>query len=218
MTFKETGRLTSDKKGNWSQSLGIVRAVHYDEDYAQLRDHQVIPPRTTKFFTAWLASDAYNNRPSHYRFLQRVQIGEAKDTLLMAEFRLSDKGSEWQGTAKTPVPKVVTAVDSAAVLPHWGLDTTPDRPAMFSGGEEALKKFLTLKAKDYPNVTPGEIVLTGIVTWDGRMIEVRSKGATDNLYRHVYAERFVREMPPWQPAMYRGDPIYSRVELTVVFK
>lgn len=109
-----------DDEGDWRQMPSTLTTIHYDEEYAWFHDKNYICPRTTKFLTVWLMPTFYHHSPGRCRFLQDVRIGEKKDTLLMTEFRLSDKGREWKDITKTTVPPTVLAIDSAAVLAALG--------------------------------------------------------------------------------------------------
>lgn len=126
IVYGEWRLVYEDDEGDWRQMPSTLTTIHYDEEYAWFHDKNYVWSRTTKFLTVWLMPTVYHHLPRCCRFLQNVRIGEEKDTLLMTEFCLSDKEREWKDITKTAVPPTVLAIDSAAVLPHWGLDTTPD--------------------------------------------------------------------------------------------
>ena len=92
----------------------------------------------------------------------------------------------------------------------------------FTGGEKALKKFLSNTVK-YPiiaqeNGIQGQVVVQFVVAKDGKIeeVEVLRSGGDPSLDKE--AVRVVKAMPRWEPGKRRGKPIRVKYTVPVNFR
>ncbi len=99
----------------------------------------------------------------------------------------------------------------------------PERMPVFPGGEEALKKYFKDNLK-YPIGTRGKknevrVVVQFIINEKGKVIAphiVNNLPKQKKLYEE--AERVIRNMPDWKPALDKGKSVATTLELPIHFK
>ena len=105
--------------------------------------------------------------------------------------------------------------------PNYYICETPDVPAKFPNGDGACFIWLNEHIK-YPSICQeqgiqGCIIVNFVIEKDGSVTEVKAINPIDpNLAKE--AERVVKMMPKWIPAMYDGEPVRSRFVLPIMFR
>lgn len=97
----------------------------------------------------------------------------------------------------------------------------PDVEAEFSGGTEALMKYikdhLKYPAEEREMGIQGRVYVEFIVEKNGEVTTVKIlRGVSKNL--DLEAKRLVSTMPNWKPAESRGYPVRSKARLPITFK
>lgn len=207
VTYGERYFLTfQDERGAWRRlpSGGIFNDLGY-----------ALKNNGDATFTASLYPEVNRNKPGRYRYFHEITL-DGRDVLMMAEFRLSGKESEWKDAAPTAIPGEVTAdaPDSRPYVEEPVYDAVEVMPR-FPGGEDALRALINRRPPEDIFVE-GRVIVSFIVDTDGRVSDVKIVRPLDKRLDDE-ALRVIREMPRWIPGMHEGRPVRVRYTLPVKF-
>lgn len=175
-------------------------------------------------FTASLYPEVHPNPPGEYRFFYRVDVGNVRDLLMMATFRLTDKEAEWRQAAKTPVPaKVLDGLSEEAyrqreerILDTKVFNVVEKMPAFPEGDVEGCLAFIAARIpKDVP--VEGRVIVQFVVEKDGTLSNLRVIRTPDERLADE-AIRIIRAMPRWIPGRQKGRTVRVKYTLPVTFR
>lgn len=107
------------------------------------------------------------------------------------------------------------------ILENYSINETIERYAQFPGGEEECMKWLR-KHISYPAICKkqgiqGRVIVTFVVDIDGSISDIKILRSPHPLLSEE-AERAIKMMPQWKPAMVDGKPVRSRFNLPIRFE
>ena len=175
-------------------------------------------------FTANLYPDVHPNPPGEYRFFYQVNIGNVRDVLMTASFRLTDDEARWRHAAKTPVPEKVSGGLSEKayrereerILEKKIFDVVEEMPVFAEGGIPGCLDFITAHLPKN-NSREGRVVVQFVVERDGTLSDIRVLRAADKQLADE-AVRIIRAMPPWIPGKQKGRTVRVKYTLPVTFR
>lgn len=188
-----------------------------------------ISPMNFRRITARLHPLVNHNRTGRYRLLYNVSIGQAKDIMMMTEFRLTSDSTELAGVTKTRIPAVVSGMDGP-VNPEdtvSGYDYEASRiyekadvMPSFPGGMDAMEEYIRSNlhvpdSSDYA-VADGSVLVAFVVCEDGSLTDLKVlSGINPELDNE--ALRCVGNMPQWIPGMTDGRAVKVRFGIPLRF-
>lgn len=122
--------------------------------------------------------------------------------------------------SKASIDDMKEVPEMTSKMKSWNKGT-PDQPAEFKGGMEALSKYLVNSIK-YPesaakNNIAGKVVVGFVITESGQITKVKVlKGVNAEL--DAEAVRVVSAMPDWNPAVKEGKKVSSEMQLPIAFQ
>lgn len=96
------------------------------------------------------------------------------------------------------------------------------KKAQFSGGQEALEKWLINHMK-YPaeavdGKIQGRVIVQAKIGYDGKVTDAIILSSTADRSLNNEALRLVKMMPAWEPATHKGKAVNSQVNIPITFK
>lgn len=175
-------------------------------------------------FTASLYPEVHPNPPGDYRFFYRVDIGNVRDVLMMAPFRLTDNEAEWRGAAATPVPeKVRGGLSEEAyrereerILEKKIFTVAEEMPVFAEGGMPGCLAFIADRMPK--NLSEeGRVIVEFVVERDGTLSHLRVLRAPHKQLADE-AIRLIGAMPPWIPGKQKGRKVRVKYTLPITFR
>lgn len=190
-----------DARGVWRKYAG---AAFFNDLGYRLR------PQSAQRFTAPLYPLVNEHRPTRFRYFQRVDIGPARNVLLMCEFRLADVPD-----ADT-LPSTVIPSGSASRSPEEPVYDLVDEMPEFPGGQDSLMR---LCSRNLPigSQIHGRVIVQFVVETDGSLSNFIVLRSSHPDFEEE-ALRIVRNLPRWKPGRKDGRTVRVRYIVPVVFR
>ena len=192
-----------DARGVWRKYAG---AAFFNDLGYRLR------PQSAQRFTASLYPLVNEHRPTRFRYFQRVDIGPARDVLLMCEFHLADV-PEADTLPSTVIPSGSASASRSPEEPVYDLvDEMPE----FPGGQDSLMR---LCSRNLPigSQIHGRVIVQFVVETDGSLSNFKVLRSSHTDFEEE-ALRIIRNLPRWKPGRKDGRTVRVRYIVPVVFR
>lgn len=202
-TFGESHVITfSDEHDTWYQQPevgGVFDIAHH------------VQPGDKCELVAALHPALMDYKPGTYRFLKHISVGNHRDILLMAEFKLSDNDYEVKTAKRVPEPKH----DKTYILEEKVYDVAEEMP-QYPGGLKKLEKRLAMACPK--GEKQANCIVEFIIEKDGTTsfaVVRRTSGSEclDNM-----ALKNIESMPQWTPGKMNGQTVRVKYVAPVTFK
>ena len=206
--------ITYETDGKW-------HLLPIDENVADLS--HIIHPGMYKRFKVPLFPNAHDNKPGRYRFFYKVtwnpRTTNSHDTLMMSEFRLTDKYEEALHAPKTKWKEIY--VNLIPQDPDEdGVYSVAEEMPEFPGGIPALMEFVQKNLRHYLAESPTRIIIAFVVDKEGNVIDPILMRTTVPEHSELVKEalRVVQLMPRWKPGRIHGEVVKVQYIMPIDFK
>lgn len=229
-TASDTATFLLMNRGPYNISCGAEYKVTFEDEHGVWRElpsggifnsmaYGVLPGGSRRI-VARLNPGVNRNRTGRYRLLYKVDIGSAKDIMMMADFRLTSDSTEQAGIRETVIPTATGDTVTVGGYEQTAIYDIVEQMPEFPGGVSAMQEYLRNNLSIPDSIDIGEIqgqaVVGFVVSTDGSLTDVSLlRSACPVLDRE--AMRLVRAMPRWTPGRQNGRPVRVRYAVPVDF-